>query len=335
MRGIHRFGLAAVLAGLAMADEPKTLGTVVRLDAGLDSLIAKDAKVELLVEKRFHWSEGPVWMKGGKRLVFSDVPKNEAWQWTEAGGLEAFLKPSGFTGPVDRPGESGSNGLTVDAEGRLLLCQHGDRRVARLAADGKSFETVADRFDGRRFNSPNDLVVKSNGDIYFTDPIYGLVKGENDPAREIPWCGVYRVAKDGKVTLLTKELSRPNGIGFSPDEKTLYVANSDPARPIWMSFPVLDDGTLGDGKVFADSADVMKKGRPGLPDGLKVDRKGNVWATGPGGVWVIAPDGKVLGRVDTGVPTANCGFGDDGSTLYITADKNLARIKTLTVGLGF
>jgi gluconolactonase len=215
--------------------------------------------------------------------------------------------------------------------------EHGDRRVARLEKDGKTKTTLADKYMGARLNSPNDGVFKSNGDLYFTDPPYGLMVKDADgfPGQELDFCGVYRLSKDGKLTLLTKEMSKPNGIAFSPDEKTLYVANSDPARPIWMAFPVKADGTLGKGRVFFDATEFVKAEKKGLPDGMKVDRDGNLFATGPGGVLVLSPEGKHLGTLATGVPTSNCGWGDDGSVLYVTADKDLCRIKTLTKGKGF
>src|SRR5205807_4266317 len=192
----------------------------------------------------------------------------------------------------------------------------------------------ADRYEGKRLNSPNDGVFKSNGDLYFTDPPYGMEKVWDDPARELDFCGVYRLSKDGKLTLLTKDMTRPNGIAFSPDEKTLYVANSDPEKAVWMAFDVKEDGTLGKGRVFFDATKWVGKERPGLPDGMKVDRKGNLFATGPGGVLVFAPKGKHLGTIATGVPTSNCAWGPDGY-LYVTADKALTRIKTLTKGKGF
>ncbi len=212
--------------------------------------------------------------------------------------------------------------------------QHGDRRVARLNPDD-TFTTIADRYEGKRLNSPNDGVFKSNGDLYFTDPPYGLEKGVNDPRRELDFQGVFRVSPDGKVTLLTKELSRPNGIAFAPDEKTLYVANSDPNHAVWMAYPVKDDGTLGAGRVFADVTRWVSQEKPGLPDGMKVDVRGNLFATGPGGLHVFAPDGTHLGTFATGVATANCAWGDDGSTLYITANHDLARVRLKTKGPGY
>jgi gluconolactonase len=257
------------------------------------------------------------------------------WKWTPDGKLEKFLQPSGYTGESKFTGrEPGSNGLALDKEGNLLLCMHGDRRLGKLEKDG-TIKTLVDKYNGKRFNSPNDLTLMSNGDIYFTDPPYGLPKQMNDPAKELDFQGVYRLSAKGELTLLTKEMTRPNGIALSPDEKTLYVANSDPQSAIWKSFPVKADGTLGEGKVLFDTTKWVGKDHPGLPDGLKVDSQGNIFATGPGGVLIFSPEGKHLGTLATGVPTANCGWGDDGSTLYITADKNLCRVKTLTKGHGF
>jgi gluconolactonase len=310
-----------------------SFGVVERKDARFDQLIPRGAVLEKLAEG-FDWAEGPVWDKKGQFLLFSDIPPNSVMKWKEGEGITLFLKPSGYTGSKPRGGEPGSNGLHFDSQGRLILCQHGDRRIARLKPD-KKFETLADRYDGKRFNSPNDAVFKSSGDLYFTDPPYGLEGLNDDPAKEIPFNGVYRLSKDGTVTLLTKEMTFPNGIGFSPDEKTLYVAQSDAKQPIWKAFDVKADGTLGSGRVFADATAWAAAGRKGLPDGLKVDQKGNVFATGPGGVHVFAPDGTHLGTIDTGEATANCGWGDDGTVLYVCADMYLGRIKTKTKGLGF
>jgi gluconolactonase len=210
--------------------------------------------------------------------------------------------------------------------------QHGDRRVARLERDGK-FTTLAEKYQGKRFNSPNDGAYDGAGNLYFTDPPYGLKKGADDPARELDFSGVFRLdGKTGEVTLMTKELKFPNGIAFSPDYETAYVANSDPERPILMAYPVKADGTFGQGRVFADTAEYLKAGKPGLPDGLKVDVAGNVFTTGPGGVLIYAPDGTLLGQIDTKVPTANCAWGDDGSTLYITANDMLVKVRTKTKG---
>jgi gluconolactonase len=313
-----------------------SMGTIERLDPAFNKLIPTNAVLEQLAGG-FAWTEGPVWVrKDGGYLLFSDIPNNRVVKWQEGKGVTDFLKPAGYTGASDKLREPGSNGLLLDPQGRLILMEHGDRRVARLENDGKK-TTLADQFDGKRLNSPNDGAFKSNGDLYFTDPPYGLMRKDQPgfPGQEHDFCGVYRLAKDGKLTLLTKVMTKPNGIAFSPDEKTLYVANSDPAQAIWMAFPVKDDGTLGEGKVFFDATPWVKMKKPGLPDGLKVDRDGNLFATGPGGVHVFTPQGKHLGTIATGVPTANCGWGDDGSMLYVCADKHICRIKTTTKGKGF
>jgi gluconolactonase len=310
----------------------RVFGTIDRLHPAVDKLVPPSATIEKLAEG-FDWSEGPVWLKRQDCLLFSDVPQNVVYRWRQGEGVSVFLKPSGYTGEARRSGEPGSNGLTVDAQGRLVLCQHGDRRVARLEKDGR-LTTLADRYEGQRFNSPNDLVYHSNGDLYFTDPPYGLEKGNADPKKELPYNGVYRLKPGGELTLLTRELTFPNGIAFSPDERTLYVAVSDPKRAVWMAYPVQADGTLAAGRVLFDATS-MVGALKGLPDGLKVDRQGNLFATGPGGVLILAPDGRHLGTINTGQATANCGWGDDGSTLYITADMFLCRVKTHTKGLGF
>jgi gluconolactonase len=305
------------------------MGKLERLDPQFDALIPSTATIERLAEG-YDWSEGPVWMRVGGFLLFSDVPKNTVYSWKEGLGAQEFLKPSGYTGSRARGGEPGSNGLTVDSQGRLVLCQHGDRRVSRLDLD-RQFKVLAEFFEGRRFNSPNDVAFKSNGDFYFTDPPYGLEKLNDDPDKEMAFNGVYRVRPDGNITLLIKGLTFPNGIAFSPDERILYVAISDPNRPVIMAYDVQADGTLDNERVFFDAKPLMP-GRKGLPDGLKVDLAGNLFATGPGGVLVISPAGVHLGTINTGEATANCAWGDDGSVLYITADMYLCRIRTTTKG---
>jgi gluconolactonase len=309
-----------------------SIGKIYREDPRLDKIIPKDAKIEILASG-FAWSEGPVWVKDGGFLLFSDIPRNSVMKWKEGDGLSLFLKPSGFTGVVDYGKEPGSNGLTLDSQGRLVSCEHGDRRISRLEKDGGK-RTLVDNYMGKRLNSPNDLAYKSNGDLYFTDPPYGLPLNWDDPRRELDFCGVYRLSKDGKLTLLNKDMTRPNGIAFSPDEKTLYVSQSDPDKALWMSFPVNADGTLGKGKVFADVTTMVKQ-YPGLPDGMKIDANGNLFLAGPGGIHIYAPDGKRLGRIETGEKTANCAWGGDGSTLYMTADMYVCRIKTTTKGNGW
>lgn len=310
---------------------------VERLDPALDRLIARDAVVEVVADG-FDWSEGPVWVKDGGFLLFSDVPRNVVLRWKQGEGVREWLKPSGYTGAEPRGGEPGSNGLGIDSDGRLILAQHGDRRIARMDAPIGSpaprFITLADRFQGARFNSPNDLALHSNGDLYFTDPPYGLVKQADDPAREIPYQGVFRRAGSGQVTLVARDMTRPNGIAFSPDERRLYVSQSDPAAPVWRVFDVAPDGTVGEGRLFFDAL-ALSKSRKGLPDGLKVDVQGNLFATGPGGVLVLSPDGKHLGTILTGQATGNCAFGDDGRTLYITADMYLMRVRLMTKGVGY
>jgi gluconolactonase len=317
---------------VAMAQVP--MRSIETMDPAFNDLIDPKAKIEVLAGG-FKWAEGPAWDAKRKTILFTDIPNNRVMAWSEAGGLKEYIKPSGFTGAAKFDGrEPGANGLAFDSKGVLTLCQHGDRCVAKWV-DGK-FVQIATKSNGKRFNSPNDLVYHPNGDLYFTDPPYGLPLGMQDPNKELDFQGVYRLSPDGRVTLLTKEMSRPNGIGLSPDAKTLYVANSDNDKaPIWKAFPVKSDGTLGEGKLFADSMEYVKKKWPGSPDGLKVDIQGHVWATGPGGVWVFNSAGKALGIIKTGVPTANCGFGDDGSTLYITANTELLRVKTKVKGLGF
>ncbi len=309
------------------------LGSVIRVDSRLDQLIAADAKLEVLASG-FEWSEGPIWIKDGGYLLFSDIPRNSIMKWKEGEGLSLYMKPAGYTGVADYGREPGSNGLTLGPEGHLTMCEHGDRRISQLTKDGGK-RTLADNYQGKRLNSPNDLVYKSNGDLYFTDPPYGLPKNFDDPRRELDFCGVYRLTPTGQLTLLASDMTRPNGLAFSPDEKTLYVAQSDPKQAIWKAFPVNADGMLGEGRIFQDVTTQVGK-MPGLPDGLKVDQNGNLFATGPGGVSIFAPDGTLLGRIDTGEATANCAWGgDDGSTLYITADMYVCRIRTKTKGAGW
>ena len=317
-----------------IAQSPKrTLGKIERLDGQLDNLLAADSKLEILADG-FTWTEGPVWMgdAASGHLLFSDIPRNTTFKWTAKGGIQVFMNPSGYTGVTYYGLEPGSNGLLKDLDGNLVSCEHGDRRVSVLTPGGGK-RTLADNYQGKRLNSPNDGVLKSNGDIYFTDPPYGLPMRENDPRRELEHFGVYRIAKkDGSLTLLTTELQRPNGIGLSPDEKTLYVAQSDPKNAIWMSFAVANDGTLSKGTLFYDATAEVGK-MPGLPDGLSVDSQGNLWASGPGGIWIFSKDAKLLGRINTGERTSNCAFGEDGTTLFVTADSYLCKIPTKVKGL--
>lgn len=311
-----------------------TMGQLVKVADGFEKLVAPDAKIEVLASG-FVWSEGPVWVPHDDGfLLFSDVPQNTVFKWKEDEGLSTFLKPSGFTGIGRYSDEPGSNGLTLDREGRLISCEHGDRRVSAMAW-GAGKETLADRFEGKRLNSPNDVIVHSSGDIYFTDPPYGLPERENDKGQEYGFCGVFRRSVDGKVSLISDEMTRPNGIAFSPDEKILYVAQSDGQAPLIRAFDIAEDGSTSNSRVFYDSSELSKKMK-GSMDGLKVDAKGNLFATGPGGIHVITPEGKLLGRIETGQATANCCWGgDDGSVLYMTADMYICRIQTLTQGAGW
>jgi len=326
-------------SGIARGQAPapataKTLGTIERVDPRFDQIIPRGAALEVLADG-YKWVEGPVWDRKASRVLFSDIPSNSVFEWTEAGGAKLFLKPSGYLGEAPFTGrEPGSNGLTFDKEGRLVLCQHGERRVARREADGR-FTALADRYQGKRFNSPNDLVFSSKGDLYFTDPAYGLPKTFDDPARELSWTGVYRLSPDGKLSLLVQDLKAPNGIALSPDEKTLYVAQSFAERAVVMAYDLRPEGTVANGRVFFDMTPWMKTKGPGLPDGIKVDRAGNLLSTGPGGVHVFTAKGEHLGSLITGVSTANLAFGGDGSVLYVTANTALCRIRTGTKGLGF
>ncbi len=326
-----------LLTYLTMSAQPTypTLGKVHYDDPRLEKLLPKTSQLQVLASG-FVWSEGPVWIKDGGYLIFSDVPQNTIFKWNEKDGLSEFLKPSGYTGRGEYGDEPGSNGLTIDKQGRLISCEHGDRRISAMPLSGGGKITLADKFEGKRFNSPNDVVQHAgNGSYYFTDPPYGMPKKEKDPTREIAEFGVYRIAPDGKVTRVIDNLTRPNGLAFSPDGGTLYVAQSDPARAILMAYPVKSDGNLGSGKLLYDATPLVKKGLKGLPDGLKVDKAGNIWTTGPGGVLILSPEGTLLGSIETGQATANCAWGDDGSVLYITADGYLCRIKTSTTGAGW
>ncbi|GIV58274.1 MAG: gluconolactonase [Rhodothermaceae bacterium] len=313
---------------------PRFVGHVERFDARLDALVDTSATFEILAEG-FAWAEGPAWRSKEGYLLFSDIPRNTIYRWSEEEGLRVFLRPSGYTGS-DPPGpELGANGLAFDPAGRLVLCDHGNRVVARLNEDNYTKTILASGYEGKRFNSPNDLVFRPDGTLYFTDPPFGLKGQDGDAAKELPFNGVYRLTRAGKVDLLIDDLTRPNGLAFSPDARTLYVSNADPDRPIWMAYAVRPDGRLGPGRLFADATERVAARLPGLPDGMAVDREGNLFATGPGGVLVFAPDGSHLGTLVTGQATANVAFGEDGHTLFATADAYLLRTRLKTVGLGF
>lgn len=322
-----------VLAGMLLfyscsVNDQKYIGSIEKLDPLLDSVVESDAKIEILSDGH-QWAEGPVWVGSQNMLLFSDVPKNTIFRWTEADGLSTYLSPSGFTGAgKSESREPGSNGLAITVDDQLMLCQHGDRRVAimnaTLSAPEPKFSTLADRYEGKRFNSPNDLCVHINGDIYFTDPPYGLPQQEKDTSREISFQGVYRI-RDGKISLITDSLTRPNGVALNPDGTTLYVSNSDPAKAVWYSFSINGDSISG-GTIFHD-ATALTKSEKGLPDGLKVNRQGTLFASGPGGIWIFSASGKVLGKIRLPVASANCALSTDEKTLFVTAHQYLLRIK--------
>ena len=309
-----------------------------RLDPALDDLIAADAQMEK-VAGGYTWTEGPVWMKQGNYLLFADIPGNAIWKYAAGDGAKLFLRPSGWAEKEPFGGtEPGSNGMTVDSRGRLTVAGHANRNVWRLeTADSSGAKTIlADHFEGKRFNSPNDLVYRSDGSLYFTDPPYGLAtQQDNDPKKELKVNGVFRLEgaahhaagappANDKLKLIISDLTRPNGLAFSPDEKFLYVDCSDPAKKIWMKYPVHADGSVGAGALFADAtADT----RSGAPDGLKVDHQGNLWTTGPGGVWIFSAEGKHLGTIEMPERTANLAWaGKNGRTLFITSSSGVYRI---------
>lgn len=305
------------------------MGYIEKMDDELDRVLNAEAVPEVIGEG-YEWSEGPVWVEEHQFLLFSDVPANRIYKWTEYEGVTGYLEPSGYTGSSERGGEVGSNGLIIGRDGHLLLCQHGDRRIARMEAalddPAPEFTSLADNHEGMNFNSPNDLIQHSSGSIYFTDPPYGLEGYVDDPAKELDFQGVYRIDPDGGVTLLTDELSRPNGLAFSPDESLLYVANSDPERAIWMVYDLDDDGGISNGRVFYNATEHVGE-EPGLPDGMKVNSDGYLFATGPGGIWIFSPDARPLGMIRTGEFISNCAFDAGEETLYMTVDSYVLRLQ--------
>lgn len=336
-----KFVILSILATVAIAcnNNPsekkavtvnKTIGSIERLDPALNNIISTNAKPEIIADG-FEWSEGPLWLESQQMLLFSDVPMNTIYKWTEAKGKEVYLKPSGYTGA--EPSlckEPGSNGLLFDKDGNLVLCQHGDRRMARMDApldkpDAK-FVTLADKYNGKRFSSPNDAVFNSAGELFFTDPPYGLqTQDDTDPKKEISFNGVYKVKKDGSVILLVDSITRPNGIALSPDEKKLIVACSDGAHPNWYIFDINGD-SLTNGKIFYSAAEEAKT-MNGSPDGFKIDKNGNVFASGPGGVYIFNSEGKKLGMIRLENSASNCALSPDEKTLYVTNDMYVLRVK--------
>ena len=321
------FFAALCFTGFAQETKPE-IGSIEVISSELASVMKKDAKIEVLADG-FQFTEGPVWVEKDKMLLFSDVPANTVYKWTEAKGKEVYLKPSGYTGSEQRGGFMGSNGLLVGPDGKLLLCQHGDRRIARmdapLNAPKPNFVTVAGEYKGKKLNSPNDLFLTAGGDLYFTDPSYGFVEGMKDPKKETPYQGLYKMNKAGSVTLLADSIDQPNGIGLFPGGKRLLVSNSENKQNSWYVYDIATNGSLTNGKVFYD---VSQEKAPGGCDGFKIDNAGNVFASGPGGLWIFNKSGKLLGKVKfNGFVAANCALSPDNKTLYITASKNLLRIK--------
>jgi len=319
------------LVSLPLAAQPAKVGSVTLLDPALDKLIPAGAAIEKLTGN-LQFAEGPVWLRNGGYLLFSDIPGNAIMKWTAAGELSVFRKPV-FARDFPSGIQIGSNGLTLDREGRLIACEHGNRRVSRTEKNG-TVTTLADRYEGKRFNSPNDVVCRRNGDIYFTDPNSVARNNPPDPHNdfkaELDFNGVYRVTAAGRLELATKNVPYPNGLAFSPDEKKLYIANTRPGK-FWMVYDVASGGTLTNGKMFLD---VSQESGDGAPDGMKVDTAGNLYATGPGGVWVISPQGKHLGTIVLPEIPANCAWGDaDGKTLYMTARTGLYRIRVNVAGV--
>lgn len=328
----HLAILLATITGVAfpMLSQQAGVGTIVRSDPAIDKLVSPGAKIEKL-QGGLRFIEGPIWVRSGPYLLFSDLQSNAIMKWSPDGSVSVFRKNI-FSGSYPDGVQIGSNGLTLDKQGRLVAAEHGNRRVSRLEKDG-TVTVLADHYQGKRLNSPNDLVCKSNGDIYFTDPP-GLYRtypeGPNAPKRELDFAGVYRVSAPGKVELVTKEVPYPNGLAFSPDEKHLYIASSRPEK-FWMVYGVAPDGSLKNGKKFFDATGIPGEG---VPDGMKVDRSGNIYATGPAGIMVFTPEAKLLGTIELPEIPANLNWGDaDGKALYITARTSLYRLRANVAGV--
>ena len=319
--------LILILINLPVISQDKFIGSVERLSPEIDNLIEKSAKIEILADG-FEWSEGPVWSSQLNSVLFSDVPENVIYSWNEDKGLGTFTRPIGYSGKVPNLKKAGTNGLTIDADGNLIICMHGDRKITRLEKLNINRKvTLVNSFDGNLLNSPNDLVYDSEGNLYFTDPPYGLLEGDNDKLKEIEFNGVYKVSPNGEIEVLVKNLTRPNGISISNDEKALYVANSDKNNPVIMKYELSEEGAINP-SIFFDGRELTKKDI-GLFDGLKVHPTGNIFATGPGGVLVIKENGDHIGTIRTEVRTANCAFDENFQYLYMTSDMFLTRIKLL------
>ena len=319
--------LITLLLNLNLVSQDKYIGSVERLSPEINNLIEKNARIEILANG-FEWSEGPVWSSQLNSILFSDVPENVIYSWNEDKGLGIFTRPIGYSGEVPNLKKAGTNGLTIDADGNLIICMHGDRKITKLEQlNTNKKATVVNSFDGNLLNSPNDLVYDSKGNLYFTDPPYGLLEGDDDKLKEIPFNGVYKLSPNGDIEVLIKNLTRPNGISISNDEKTLYVANSDNSNAIIMEYELSEFGVKNP-QIFFDGNELARKDI-GLFDGLKVHPTGNVFATGPGGVLVIKKNGDHIGTIRTEVKTANCAFDENFQYLYMTSDMYLTRIKLL------
>lgn len=307
----------------------KTTGSIERLDPALDTIIDINTKAEIIAEG-FEWSEGPLWVEREQMLLFSDVPTNTVYKWTEESGTEIYLQPSGYTGAEpNHSKEPGSNGLLLDNDGNLVLCQHGNRQLAKMNAPldkpAAIYTTLADSYDGKRFSSPNDAVYNSAGELFFTDPPYGLpAQNDDDPAKETTFNGVYKVKQNGEVIVLADSITRPNGIAFFPGEKQLLVANSDPQAANWYLLDASD--TLATPSLFY-SATNERAGLKGLPDGFKINKNGIVFSSGPGGIWIFNRDGNVLGKIELDEATSNVALSADEKTMYVTNDMYVLRIK--------
>lgn len=293
------------------------------------SILDSSTAVEIIAQK-FNWTEGPLYIEDGDYFIFSDIPENKIYKWKKGDGTNTFLTPSGYTGVIKREKTPGSNGLLLHPDGHLILMQQGDRRVAKMIAPLNSpkpeFVTLIDRYKGMRLNSPNDGVYHPNGDLYFTDPPYGLDKGVSDPSKELDFSGVYRLKPNGDLDLLTKELKFPNGITLSPDGKFLYVANSDEENMIWMQYELDDEGRIKNEREFYQ-AHAYEGKHVGAPDGMKMNNDGYLFATGPEGLWLFNPGGKVIARIYTGQLTSNCALSCDQKSLYMTCDGYIMHLK--------
>lgn len=308
-------------------------GRVEVFDPSFTKLVSPNATIELLADG-FKWTEGPAWDSKRQHLYFSDIPNNRIHSWNRIKGLQTFLDPAGRDDvDIDADAAPGTNGiLYLEEHDSLLICNQNGRSVDLLNITTGQREAIAHQFNRKSFNSPNDVVRANDGTLFFTDPPYGLKDQETFKGKEQPYFGVYRVAKNGHVSLISGDMTRPNGIALSPDNRTLYVSQSDVQAPIVQEFTLDKNGYAVSDKLFADYADLIAEDSPGLPDGMAVDKNGFLFITGPGGVIVMAPDGKRLGRIYTGRATANCTFGEDGSTLFMTAHDTLLSIPTLTHG---